>query len=361
MVSSSPTPEFTFTPWKNPANHQLAAAALCTFVLIFFLSYFSTIFLISLLAIAITAVLKPAAQNLEKQGINAFGASVLIYFLFLFVLFAAGLLLAPQILSEIRALQQLALQTSNTPGNSYSLAIISAFAKKINLLNSLQLQQNIAGHYFHYYASFLQGAARFSTTFFYSIPHLLLFLIAVFFLLKDSDALHRKIIAAVPNRFLEFASTGGERIRHDLSAYFRRLCTIVVINATIYGLSFYLLGLPFPVLLGIFAGLTAGTPVLGSIIGIIPVALTGIAVFNNSAILFVLAGLFAGINFIQTVFFRYYAATLPVKIHPLSILAAIIIGATVWGVWGVVFAVPAAICLIFVSKQILWGMQNFHF
>lgn len=353
--------EVTFLPWRNPGNLKIAIGLIGALVFLFFLSYFSTFILSFMLAIATTALLKPLVHSLENEGVNSFGAVVLAYLVFLLFLVAVVLGIGPFIGKEFHSLLLLSHDFNQTPLSANAQKLITTFSAKLSFLQNSQAQQDIVHYYFHAFSSLLRGASTFGISLFFSIPGAAIFLAALFFLLKDSDYLFKRFIAGMPNRLLEFSCSACENIRRDLSAYFRSLFFVVIINSIIYGIAFKLLGLPFPALLGVFSGLAAMVPLMGSVIGAIPAALIGIYIFNNGAFLFVLAGLFAGVNFIQAVIFKYLLPIPTAKIHNLAVLAAIFIGAIIWGVWGIIFAAPAAVCIVFIGKQILWGVQNFRF
>ncbi|KAA3619850.1 MAG: AI-2E family transporter [Calditrichaeota bacterium] len=361
ITQESTSQDFTFSPWKNPANLKLLFPIGAGIISLFLLSLFSTLFFIALLALVLTSVLKPMVFHLEKEGINAFGALVMIYALFLLMLFALVIFLGPEIAAQLRAMAQLYNSLVQESGRQHIAEFITFFASKLDFLNSPVVQKQLVHQYFTVFIRFLRGGVQFTTSILYSIPNVLVLALAVFLLLKDGDRLQRHFISTVPNRFLEFTCFATEHIQHTLSAYLRRQFYIIFTTTVFYSLAFYWLGIPFSILVGFLAGFASVIPFFGLLIGAVPVALVGIYSFDNNSILFVLLGLFAAIHFVQTALFKQSSFRLPFKLHPLYTLVFLVAGYAIWGMWGVFFAVPLAVCFICIIKQIGWGMQNFHF
>ncbi|MCA9731812.1 MAG: AI-2E family transporter [Deferribacteres bacterium] len=352
---------FRFSPWKNPANLKLILPLIVGLLLTFFLSIFSTFFFIALLMLLFTSVLRPFVVHLEKRGFNTIGAIILIYTLFLLVIALLFLLIAPQISDQLREMTRLANQLKVNSGQHALEKFISFFAAKLDFLGSPVLQQRLAAQYFAVFVRFLQGAVSFSTTILLSPLHVALLGIAVFFLLKDGAQLQKQIISALPNRFLEFSTIALDNIVNTLAHYFRNHFIILVTCTVVYSSAFYWLNLPYYILLGFLAGFACTIPYFGSIIGASPALLVGLYTFKHGAVLFVLIGVFAAVHFVNMLILKQLHETTSHNIPPLYTLVILLAGYTIWGFWGLFFAMPLAICFVTILKQLMWGIQNFHF
>ncbi|KAA3662178.1 MAG: AI-2E family transporter [Calditrichaeota bacterium] len=353
--------DFHFTPWKNPANIKLIFPLIMGVLVISLLSYFSTFFFILVLTLLFTAVLRPVVFHFEKRGFNPVGAMILVYLLFIALLFLLFIVLAPQVSEQLREMTQLERQLRLNSGQHAIEKFISFFAAKIDFLDSPDLQQRLAKQYFVVFLRFLRGAVAFSSTILLSPINLFILGLAIFFLLKDGMQLQRQIISALPNRFLEFSTLAFDNIVDTLARYFRVHFIVLVSCTVIYSFSFHWLGLPYSILLGFIAGFACTIPYFGPVIGALPASLVGLYSFKTSAVLFVLIGLFAAVHFINMLVLRKQHESISHGISPFYTLLILLVCYTIWGFWGLFFAIPLAICLVTIFKQLMWGIQNFHF
>src|SRR4030095_7095072 len=94
------------------------------------------------------------------------------------------------------------------------------------------------------------------------VPWLVLIPILSFFLLKDAASLPRTILTALPHH----GQLGGHRLFEELNgtlaAYIRAQLLACVLVGSLCGVGFAVLGIPYPVLLGVLAGVVEFIPLL---------------------------------------------------------------------------------------------------
>jgi len=113
-----------------------------------------------------------------------------------------------------------------------------------------------------------------------------------------------------------------------------------------------ILGVPYPLLLGVFAGLTEAIPIAGPFIaGAVSMAVALIAIGPVKClevfVLVVLIQQFEGNVLVPNVMNRV------VKLHPLTVLVAVVLGAKLYGILGAVVAVPVAVILHILIVDVL--------
>jgi hypothetical protein len=106
------------------------------------------------------------------------------------------------------------------------------------------------------------------------------------------------------------------------------------------GIVAWLLGLPFALLLAVFAGLTEAIPLVGPWIGAVPVVLLGFSISPTTGFLVILAYLL--IQQVENHTLVPLVMNRVVKLNPLTTLVAVTIGALLQGLLGVLLAVPLA-------------------
>ena len=111
----------------------------------------------------------------------------------------------------------------------------------------------------------------------------------------------------------------------------------------VVGVVCWLIRLPDPVILGIFAGLTAAIPMVGGIIGVIPAVLLGFTVSPEYPIL-VLVVLMV-IQFVDANTVVPMVMNRVVSLPALGVVLALLVGGAIQGLIGAILAVPVAAAL----------------
>lgn len=161
--------------------------------------------------------------------------------------------------------------------------------------------------------------------------------------------LDKKGLAAWCNRYLPKDKSLILNIWHEvdiqLGNYIRGKLLEVVIVTLLAFMVFFLLDLNYAVLLGVLVGISSLIPILGAALVSIPVLLVAILQWGWSMHLLYLGLAYSALltfdgNILVPLLFSGV-----VKIHPVAIIIAILFFGTIWGFWGVFFAIPLAILL----------------
>lgn len=173
-------------------------------------------------------------------------------------------------------------------------------------------------------------------------------LFITFFFLKD-DKLFMRIILLFTDENSERRVFGVmERIKHLLTRYFLGICLQISIMMTLLSLGLYILGVPNPLLIGVFGGMMNLIPYIGPIIGMVTgavlTALGYLALSDYMAILPAMAKVamaFLAANLVDNLLLQPLIYSNSVKAHPLEIFLVIIMAGTLAGIPGMILAIPA--------------------
>lgn len=130
----------------------------------------------------------------------------------------------------------------------------------------------------------------------------------------------------------------------------------VVINMTAIGAlsggGLALLGVPYPALLGVLAGLTETLPFIGPWIGGSPAVLIALLTLGplkagEVIVLYMVIQQIEGNTLVPFVMYR------TVDLNPLTVIVAVIIGGALFGIVGAVLGVPLAVVIQVVVRDIL--------
>jgi predicted PurR-regulated permease PerM len=176
------------------------------------------------------------------------------------------------------------------------------------------------------------------------LPWLILVPILAFFLLKDSELFRKAALRILPRGHLR--SRGDEflvEINDTLAAYTRAQVTACLLIGVACTIGFYLIGVPYAVVLGVAAGLLEFIPLAGPLT--IGVLATGFAAFHSlgqaAAVLLFLVVLRA----VQDYVVYPKIVGRGVHLHPLGIILAILCGAALGGLAGIFLAIPVVAVL----------------
>ncbi|WP_072315526.1 AI-2E family transporter [Sinomicrobium oceani] len=181
-----------------------------------------------------------------------------------------------------------------------------------------------------------------------------------FFFLKDSRLFDASVFTLIPDNKEEKARRSMEKIKNLLSRYFIGLVLQILILFVIYTIILLILGIPNALVIAFLCALLNLIPYIGPLIGgslMIILTMTGNLGEDFSSVIlpksiYVLIGFIIGQlvdNFVsQPVIFSN-----SVKSHPLEIFLIIIIGGLLFGVTGMIIAVPAYTAIKVVLKEFL--------
>jgi predicted PurR-regulated permease PerM len=164
------------------------------------------------------------------------------------------------------------------------------------------------------------------------------FMIAIY-LLVDIRRMRAGLVALAPARYRPDADELWTKLGGAVSRYLGGLCFSMAEQGTLIGLGSWLLGLPYPVVLGVWFGLTAVVPYLGAWLGAIPLVL--IALLSGGLVQGLLAlGLTFLVNGFDSNLVQPRVQGTALQVHPIVIMLAVIGGSELLGPIGAVVGLP---------------------
>ena len=284
-------------------------------------------FLLILTAIILTEGLRPAVDALNRRGVP-FGLSIAAVYaaLLVAVLGLVALLTGPVV-------RELSLLTSYEPVITNNVS---------QLLGRFQVSgQQLAG-----LATSLLAAAggltdsllKIGTGMVGLVGDILKILLLSITWMAASRSLKGFTVGLFPAQRREFVEKLIAETGRAFAGYVRGVGINMIAIGVLAMLACWLLRLPAPVLLGVFAGLCELIPLLGPFLGAVPAVLLGFTVGLWFPL--VVAGAFLALqqlesNVLVPVVMRY-----EVGLRPFAVLVALLVGAGLGGIWGALVAVP---------------------
>jgi predicted PurR-regulated permease PerM len=171
------------------------------------------------------------------------------------------------------------------------------------------------------------------------LPWLVLIPILAFFLLKDAATLRRTLVKALPHHGQLRGHRLFEELNATLAAYIRAQLLACVLIGSLCGIGFLMLGIPYPVLLAVLAGVLEFIPLVGPLVLATVAAVVG-ALHAPTLALWAL-GFLGVLRLVEDYVIYPRLMRRGIQLHPLAVILAVLAGAQMDGVAGMFLAVPA--------------------
>ena len=120
----------------------------------------------------------------------------------------------------------------------------------------------------------------------------------------------------------------------------------------LFGFGLYCIGVPYPALWGVIAGLLRIVPYVGTMIAAtLPIALS-LAAFNSWAPPLLVFLLFAGLELITANFLEPWLYGANTGISSLALLVAVIFWTVLWGPAGLILSTPLTVCVVVLGRYV---------
>jgi len=309
-------------------------------------------------AAVLSYLLLPVVRLLELRVTHRRGLAAAIVFLGLLTLIVTGARLLVPLAMEQMAMFQRTLPELVSNGQN-------TIAESLNQLGMEDLQPLVFGPVGTAPLEFSRNAANLAVPFIVGLGHFLLeflvFLIATFFLLRDWPRLISWIGRQAPRRYRHELVLLGQQVNVLLGRYVRGQLVLIVIMWVVTTIGLTAFGVPFSFLLGFMTGVLEIVPVIGPITaGAIAslVALGHPNPFGWSQLLYVaaIAIMYTILRHAEDYFVIPLVIGRIVRLHPAVVIFALLGGGALFGLIGVLLAVPVAatlrLALVYVSAKL---------
>jgi predicted PurR-regulated permease PerM len=177
------------------------------------------------------------------------------------------------------------------------------------------------------------------------VPWLILIPILAFFLLKDVEGFRRSALQMLPRgRWRWRGDEFFQDINTTLAAYARAQLTASLFIGIVCSIGFALLGLPAWLVMGLSAGLFEFVPLIGPLTVAVLAAL--LATVHSGTFSAFLVLIFLGVlRIVQDYFIYPRLIGQGIHLHPMAVIFAILCGAELAGVAGILLAIPVVAIL----------------
>ncbi|MGI8316050.1 AI-2E family transporter [Halobacillus mangrovi] len=180
--------------------------------------------------------------------------------------------------------------------------------------------------------------------------------VMTFYFLKDYKTIGQWLLSLLPATWQEEAKRLTKELNHSLGGYIRGQLFISLFIGVLATVGFWLVGLPYPLVLGVIAGVTNIIPYFGPLLGAVPAVIVAITISIQTLVFSLLVVIV--IQLIEGNLLSPYIMGKSIHIHPLFIILALLAGGELAGVPGLILAVPVLTCVKVIFSEIQAGRLN---
>jgi predicted PurR-regulated permease PerM len=177
--------------------------------------------------------------------------------------------------------------------------------------------------------------------------------VIAFYLTRDVDDIKERFASWLPADFRDRIMGAISGIDEALAGWVRGQVIICTFVGVATGTSLALFGVEYALPIGILVGILEIIPYFGPLLGMIPAVLMAAQKSTLTAI--IVALVFTLIQQVESAVLSPKIVGDCVGLHPLAVIGALLVGGALFGVIGVLLAVPVAAVLFILGERLLLG------
>jgi len=173
-------------------------------------------------------------------------------------------------------------------------------------------------------------------------------------LLASRSTLRETILEQIPNEYFEVTVSVAHRIIEHLQQFVVARTVQTMAITVIYTIGFFIIGLPFPLLLGLVSGLLNIIPYIGPLLTLIPVVLAAF-IGGGLTLAFWAAGIVILAQLIDNTVLQTFLVSKFVDVHPVMAFIVTLVFGQLLGPIGMIVGIPIYV----ISKILIGGLWDY--
>ncbi|MBU0649043.1 AI-2E family transporter [Patescibacteria group bacterium] len=334
---------------KNVQNISISTTTILKVILILlaliFLWLIRDVILMLFVSVILVALIDPFADWMQRHKIpRAF--SVLIIYVILLALVALILfLLIPPIVEELGKLaqnvgyywEQLTIGLHNIKGFTVSQGIPTAFERGVEALQTGL--SGAVGRVFGTVAGLFGGLAA-----------MIIVLVITFYMVAEEDSIKRMIKSLASEKYQPFFTELAAKIKGKIGLWLRGQIILSLIVGVFTYIALKILGVEYALVLALFAAFTEFIPYLGPVLAAIPAIF--LALIQSPFKAFLVLIIYIVIQQVENNLLVPKIMQKTVGLNPVASIIALLVGVKLAGLVGAILAIPVAIVISLVWREI---------
>lgn len=306
------------------------------------------------MAIPLVYIVKPVTDRLSTKKFPVSVAVLTVYFFFLAAMVAAGIFFIPELAQNIRELMETLPELVGRYESIFNNFIFSINSSKWSdqvkevILNEIEdgieAVQDLLVKVLENGLNIVMDIVRIIVDF-------TIAMVITYYIIKDGDKFRDYILFLLPRGWRAGAIDLGKKISRILAGFIQGQLMTALIVGVLETIGLMLVGMKYPLVLGMIGGLANIIPYFGPYIGAIPAI--AIALTISPLKVAWVAGVFILIQQIDNNFISPKMIEGKLSLHPVATILAVLVGGEFFGITGMLLAVPVmAILRVLINKAV---------
>lgn len=295
-------------------------------------------------AVVISYLLNPLVNKLTEFNLSRFWSVVLIYIVIFLFFVVVSITFIPRITTEVKEFAE-ALPSYTTEAIDFFNDIYIRYLDGINSLPREFIGIDVAFREYLasieiYIIDLFKDITEKGLSIFSNIVGIVLVPIYTFYFLKDTGFFRRKVLLSVPRSIRGEIIDIFKEINRLLNNFIRGQLIVAALVGLLSMTALLILKVEFALLIGAIAGIANVIPYFGPIIGAVPGVIIAFLDKPIKALWVIIA--FFIIQQLESAVIQPKIVGDSVGLHPVFVIISLLIGGQLFGIVGLLFAVPVA-------------------
>lgn len=360
--------------FSRPLLHNLLRISqfiIPLFVIILLWKHIAPILLLLVIALLLTSIFLPVVEWLESRMAGSrLGAVVTIYAAIILSVVGLARFLAPILANEASSMAS-ALSGQGIEGLTETIksSLLAVVPDGFKPTVESRMGDWIAGSG-KFMTSLLSDLAGIIGKLIGVLMNVVLVLVFTFILLLESRNFKVAFVRGIPNAYFEMTLNLLDKVHAQVSGYLRGQGIAAASVGVLSTIGLYLLSwmldvsIPYAFIIGMLAGIANLIPFIGPFVGMIPAIISYLvtpqAAGISALVPLAIIAMFLAVQMIDNFFISPKIMSSNVGMHPLLVMVVIMVGNSIMGPLGMLFAIPTFGVLRATMNEVIWGLKAYR-
>tara|TARA_B100000427_G_scaffold279881_1_gene250255 strand:+ start:7390 stop:8454 length:1065 start_codon:yes stop_codon:yes gene_type:complete len=323
-------------------------------VIFFYIVYILAPILTPFLVAGVFAYLgDPIVDKLEDLRFTRTASVFVVFLIFIILILSFVFIIFPLIQNQISHLLKKIPSIIDWIYIEVSPWLSQTFSLESNAINLDNIKKSLIQHwesFGSFFGTFLLKIFSSAQLLIIWLSYALLIPIVTFYLLRDWDILITKISQLIPRKHISVITKLSYECNAVLAEFFRGQLIVISVQSVFYSSALWFIGLEFSLLIGLIAGIVSFIPYLGVLVGIVIASIAAFLQFHEILPVIYVFIVFGAGQILEGMILTPLLIGERIGLHPIAVIFAVMAGAQLLGLFGMIIALPVAAIILVLLK-----------
>ena len=323
-------------------------------VIFFYIVYILAPILTPFLVAGVFAYLgDPIVDKLEDLRFTRTASVFVVFLIFIILILSFVFIIFPLIQNQISHLLKKIPSIIDWIYIEVSPWLSQNFSLESNAINLDNIKQSLIQHwesFGSFFGTFLLKIFSSAQLLIIWLSYALLIPIVTFYLLRDWNILIKKISQLIPRKHISVITKLSYECNAVLAEFFRGQLIVISVQSVFYSSALWFIGLEFSLLIGLIAGIVSFIPYLGVLVGIVIASIAAFLQFHEILPVIYVFIVFGAGQILEGMILTPLLIGERIGLHPIAVIFAVMAGAQLLGLFGMIIALPVAAIILVLLK-----------